>query len=233
VTADLPPTEKTMKVTVLVWLAMLGLCAGGCTNLERSRDLANPDVPPKVTAQQVCSNCHYVDGNSVSPNFPRLAAQPKGYLVAQLENFRSHRRSDPAGYEFMWGLTRNLTDPQIDGLAEYFSTQTAKRNSAVDTASMALGKQIFEQGVPDKATPPCAACHGPQGQGLAAFPRLAFQHQDYLIKQLHVFQETEWRPGTPMKQVTHQMSNEEIEAVAAYLQAFPAPDPPLDQRSPP
>jgi cytochrome c553 len=213
-----------MKVTDLVWLAVLGICAAGCTNLERSRDLGNPDVPPVVTAQQVCSNCHYVDGNSVSPNFPRLAAQPKGYLVAQLENFRSHRRSDPAGYEFMWGLTRSLTDQQIEGLAEYFSAQTAKPNAAVDPALLPLGKQIFEQGVPAKATPPCIACHGPRGQGLASFPRLAYQHHDYLMKQLHVFQETEGRPGTPMKQVTHQMSDEEIDAVAAYLQAFPAQD---------
>ncbi len=41
------------------------------------------------------------------------------------------------------------------------------------------------------------------------------------MKQLHVFQETEGRPGTPMKQITHLLSDQEIQAVAAYLQAFP------------
>ena len=56
---------------------------------------------------------------------------------------------------------------------------------------------------------------------MATFPRLAWQHQDYLVKQLRVFRETEQRPGTPMKQVTHLLSDEEIRAVAGYLQSFP------------
>lgn len=208
------------SATRLVLVATVVLLAG-CSNIERSRDLANPKTPAVATAQQVCSNCHGIDGNSVSPNFPRLAGQPKAYLIAQLENFRSHRRSDPPGYEYMWGLTRSLTDEQIEGLAEYFSAQTAKRNTAIDAALLPLGKQVFEQGVPAKETPPCVACHGPMGQGLGSFPRLAYQHVDYLVKQLHVFQETEGRPGTPMKQVTHQMSDDEIKAEAAYLQALP------------
>jgi cytochrome c553 len=213
-----------MSTATLTLVTALALAAAGCTNLERSRDTANPAVAPQVTAQQVCANCHGLDGNSVSPNFPRLASQPKAYLVAQLENFRSHRRSDPAGYEYMWGLTRSLTDEQIDGLAAYFSAQPARRNAPVDTALLGRGRQIFEQGLPAKETPPCAACHGSAGQGLASFPRLAHQHQDYLIKQLYVFQETEGRPGTPMKQVTHKMSSDEIDAVAAYLQSFPDPE---------
>ena len=68
------------------WWSLLAVLAlvSGCSNLERSRDLANPAVAPAVTAVQVCSICHGIDGNSVSPNFPRLAAQPAGYLVAQL-----------------------------------------------------------------------------------------------------------------------------------------------------
>jgi len=200
---------------------LAAFAAAGCANVERSRNLADPAIAARVTAQQVCSNCHGLDGNSVSPNFPRLAAQPKAYLVAQLEGFRSHHRSDPAGYEYMWGLTRSLTDEQIDGLASYFSEQAAQPNAAVDARLMGTGQRIFEQGVPDREAPPCQACHGPLGQGMASFPRLAQQHQDYLVKQLHVFQETEGRPGTPMKQVTHRMSDEDIAAVAAYLQAFP------------
>jgi cytochrome c553 len=213
--------ETTLRTLTFALFAAAVLALAGCANLERSRNLGNPAVPPEVTAQQVCSNCHGLDGNSVSPNFPRLAGQPKAYLVAQLENFRSHQRSDPAGYEYMWGLTRSLTDRQIDGLAAYFSALPAQRNAPVDTALLGRGRQIFEQGLPDKETPPCAACHGPAGQGMASFPRLAQQHQDYLIKQLHVFQETDSRPGTPMKQVSHKMSGDEIKAVAAYLQAFP------------
>ncbi len=205
------------------WLSILSILAAvsGCSNIERSRDLTNPNVRPAVTAMQVCSTCHGVDGNSVSPNFPRLAGQPAAYLVAQLEIFRSHQRADPAGFEYMWGISHRLTDAQISGLAEYFSAQLPASNAAVDPAQMAQGKLIFDNGLPAKEAPPCMACHGPKGEGMASFPRLANQHQDYLIKQLSVFQRTDERPGTPMTQIAHLLSPQEMAAVAGYLQAMP------------
>lgn len=210
-----------MNKLILVTFVAALLVAAGCANSQRSRDLANAQVPAAVTAVQVCADCHGVDGVSVSPNFPRLAAQPKEYLVAQLQNFRSHSRSDPAGYEYMWGLTRNLSDDQIAGLATYFSEQTPRPNAAVDPTLLPLGKKIFEEGLPEKGTPPCSACHGAQGQGMANFPRLAYQHRAYLMKQLGIFGLTEQRPGTPMTQIAHPLTRRQIEAVSAYLQAFP------------
>jgi len=205
------------------WMPVLAVLAAvsGCSNIERSRDLANPNVPPAVTAVQVCSNCHGVDGNSVSPNFPRLAGQNPGYMVEQLGIFRSHQRADPAGFEYMWGISHRLTDDQIKGLAEYFAKQVPQANAPVDAQLMAAGKLIFENGVPDKGAAPCIACHGSKGEGMATFPRLANQHQDYLMKQLNVFQRTDERPGTPMTQIAHSLSQQEIKAVSGYLQAFP------------
>ena len=205
---------------IIVAFAMLAITTA-CTNLDRSRDLANPKVAPSVTAVQVCSTCHGVTGNPVSPNFPRLAGQQSDYIVAQLENFRNHHREDPAGFEYMWGISRSLSDSQIKGLADYFSKQVPLPGPSGDPALMAAGKQIFEKGIPDKQIPQCVACHGPKGEGLATFPRLAYQHADYIVKQLHVFRETEGRPGTPMKEVTHGLSDQQISAVASYLQAFP------------
>jgi cytochrome c553 len=163
-----------------------------------------------------------LDGNSESPNFPRLAGQQPAYLISQLENFRNHHRADPEGFEYMWGIASKLSDEQIKGLAEYFSTQTPRPVAAAGAVQLEAGKAIFENGVPAKETPPCIACHGPNGEGLASFPRLAWQHQDYLMKQLQVFRETEGRPGTPMKQVTHLLSNQEMVDITNYLQAFPA-----------
>jgi cytochrome c553 len=209
---------KAIPVTFALALATIGV---GCTNLERSRDLANPNVPPRVTALQVCSNCHGVDGNSVSPNFPRLAGQQAGYMVAQLEHFRSHQRSDPPGFIYMWGITSKLTDAQIKGLAEYYAGQVPRPNAPVDGQKMAAGKEIYEKGVPAKETPPCISCHGQKAEGLASFPRLANQHEDYTMKQLNVFQNTEGRPDTPMKEITHLLTAQEMEAVAGYLQALP------------
>ena len=201
----------------LPFLAVLAVMSG-CANVERSRDLNNPDVSPAVTAAQVCSICHGIDGNSVSPNFPRLAGQQPAYIVSQLENFRSHGRSDPAGFEYMWGISHKLSDEQIKGLADYFAKQVPKPNAALDATLMATGKEIYNNGLPNKEAAPCMACHGPEAEGAATFPRLANQHQDYIVKQLQVFQRTEERPGTPMTQIVHLLSTEEIQAVAAYLQ---------------
>lgn len=215
--------EIKMRGMQLALALVLGVVASGCANLERSRDLANPNVPPAVTAVQVCSNCHGVDGNSVSPNFPRLAGQQAPYIVAQLENFRSHHRADPAGFEYMWGISHKLTDGQITGLAEYFSKQTPRWSAmpAADPKLLAAGKEIFEKGVPDQNVIPCMSCHGPKGQGIGAFPLLAHQHADYIVKQLNVFQNTQGRPGTPMEYVVHPLTGPNKDAIAVYLQAFP------------
>src|SRR6478735_522278 len=134
---------QTFALPLAVAVASLG---AGCANLERSRNLADPNVSGQTLAQQVCSNCHGIDGNSVSPNFPNLAAQQKAYVAAQLEGFRKPGRSDPAGFEYMWGLSRHLTDKQIGELADYFAAQVLVSPRAGKSQQATMGKQIFEDG---------------------------------------------------------------------------------------
>ena len=210
------------KPKVMLAAAVIAVLAG-CSDIERSRNLADPNVSAKTLAAQVCSNCHGLDGNSTSPAFPRLAGQQADYIVSQLSNFRGHERMDPPGYQYMWGLSRHLSDAQIAGLAEYYSTQPVHRDpgKAEDAQQLAIGKEIFDKGLPDANVIACSACHGPTGQGMAAFPRLANQHADYLLKQLNIFQNTQGRPGTPMETVVHPLTGPDKAAVAAYLQAFP------------
>ncbi len=195
--------------------------SAGCSTPQRSRSLGNPDVPAKALALQVCSNCHGVDGNAGSPNFPNLAGQQQVYFIAQLNDFKSHNRSDPAGFEYMWGLSKYLTEDQIKGLAAYYAEQTPQPGRACDTKRTSEGQEIFEKGIAAKDIPPCATCHGANGQGNELFPRIANQHADYLIKQLKVFQRTDLRPeGASMKAITHSLTEQNMQAVAAYLQAF-------------
>jgi cytochrome c553 len=211
---------KRSQLLVAVTLCIIG---AGCSSIERSRNLSNPAVRGPVLAEQVCSICHGVDGNPVSPVFPRLAAQQAMYLTSQLKNFRAHTRSDPAGFEYMWGISHHLTDDQIAGIADYYSKQTARRSNmaSADARLLADGKKIFEKGVPEQDVIACAACHGPAAQGIQAFPRLAYQSANYIVKQLNVFQHTSGRPGTPMEFVSHPLTGANKDAVAAYLQAFP------------
>ena len=210
-----------MNATAISMVLLVAAAVAGCSNVERSRNLADAAVPGRVLAVQVCSECHGIDGNSVSPNFPRLAAQQPSYIVKQLKDFRSHQRSDPPGPWYMWGISRFLTDEQIAGLAEYYSTQTASPNAVGDAALIAGGREIYENGIPREKVLSCSGCHGAQGQGIENFPRLAYQHADYTEKQLGVFQFTQGRPGTPMESISHPLTGGDKKAIAAYLQAFP------------
>lgn len=211
-----------MKLVPLLAAFAAAALLAACANPSRSRDLANPNVAAGVLAQQVCSNCHGLGGVSVSPNFPVLAAQTPEYIQAQLKEFRSHDRADPAGFEYMWGLSRKLTDEQIAGLAKYYAgLPPAHGAPGPDAARRTAGAAIFTGGVPAKNIPPCLTCHGDKGQGNATFPRLAGQHADYVEKQLVVFQRTNQRPtGAVMKTIAHELSGDDIRNVAAYVQSI-------------
>jgi cytochrome c553 len=211
-----------MNASTLALLVAAVSLSAGCTNPTRSRDLANPNVAATTLAQQVCSNCHGLTGNATSPNFPNLAGQVETYFISQLNSFKRHGRQDPAGFEYMWGLSRSLTDEQIKGLAAYFAAQKPARQPIEGAAAqMVAGKAIFESGVSTKNVPACSSCHGAEGQGNPPFPRIAGQHADYLVKQLIVFQRTEERPeASIMKNVAHELTRQDIEDVAAYVQAM-------------
>jgi len=72
-----------------------------------------------------------------------------------------------------------------------------------------------------RSIPACAGCHGARGEGNGTFPRLAGQHADYVVKQLVVFQRTDERPeGAIMKTVAHALTEDNMEAVAAYVQGL-------------
>ncbi|MES2365754.1 MAG: c-type cytochrome [Pseudomonadota bacterium] len=216
---------KTAALTmVLAWAAI----TAGCTTTENSsRNLGDPSVHGKTLAEQVCSDCHGVTGNSINPTFPRLAGQQAWYLSAQLKEFRGHHRGDPAGFEYMWGISRSLTDAQIKELATYYAEQKPDADKPENTKLEDKGKVIFASGIPGEGVPACMACHGAEGAGSAQFPRIAGQHANYIVKQLNVFQSTEGRPNAAaMKVVAHNLKPAEIKAVAAYVSTIETKWPP-------
>lgn len=136
----------------------------------------------------------------------------------------------------MWGFT-HLSDAQIEEIATYFSDQAAARGESGDRMLIDQGRTIFASGLPDKGVAACISCHGQHGEGAGPFPRLAGQHADYVVKQLLVYQDTEDRPrGAIMKAVCNNMSEQDMRAVAAYVEAFPPEtgmptDKPTDRRA--
>lgn len=69
-----------------------------------------------------CVGCHGADGNSMVPNFPKLAGQHASYLEKTLKDFRDGFRKNATMAPFAAGLT----DEEIKELAEYYAAQTPK-----------------------------------------------------------------------------------------------------------
>jgi cytochrome c553 len=196
----------------------LALCVAalmGCTRTSEETLQTTSPMSGIAMADQVCAQCHGLTGESISPEFPKLAGQQKEYLKLQLADFKDHARSDKTGAQYMWGFT-HLTETQIAELADYFSSQSPMKADA-DTPD-ARGELIFRQGLPESGVARCSSCHGVEGQGNGRFPRLAGQHANYMSRQLKVLQQTDQRPRDDLtKQITHALSDADAESVAHYM----------------
>jgi cytochrome c553 len=185
---------------------------------------AEVDPIAQATARRlavgVCGTCHGAHGVSELPKYPRLAGQNANYLSAQLRSFRGQTRGDADAIGYMWGMAGNLEDTTIDALAQYYASQHPAGGESGDSALVARGKEIYEHGVDAAGVPACMTCHGPDAHGIADFPRLAGQHSQYILKQLASFQNN-MRNVAIMHGVAQGLKQEEMTAVAAYLEAQP------------
>ncbi|HEV2302875.1 MAG TPA: c-type cytochrome [Stellaceae bacterium] len=181
---------------------------------------AAPPPPADVAGTtHVCSSCHGPGGHSISSTFPRLAAQQKDYIERQLKSFRDHTRADPHALTYMWGMAARLSNAQIAGIAAYYASQPAVPGQPDNSPDVAAGKKIFTAGVPAQHVPACNTCHGPEGHGLSAFPRLAGQHRTYIERQLEAFASKE-RANAIMHENSKNLTEQQIREVAAYVRTL-------------
>ncbi|NYT52485.1 MAG: cytochrome c4 [Candidatus Vesicomyosocius endoextente] len=189
---------------------------------------ASGDVDKGEALAITCVACHGVHGNSVVAAFPKLAGQGEGYLLKQLEDFKSNTRQDV----IMKGIVASLTENDMENLAAYFSKQTITQGVIVKSANIDLGKKLYRGGNKRKSITACIACHGPTGAGIpsAKFPALTYQNTTYIAKQLINFRQdaynTQMDTSEPersndyegmMRNITKYLSNAEIEAVSQYI----------------
>jgi len=67
----------------------------------------------------VCAACHGPDGNSPSPEFPRIAGQYEEYLYQALLDYKAGKRKNP----IMTAQVENLSAADLGDLAAYFASQ--------------------------------------------------------------------------------------------------------------
>jgi cytochrome c553 len=188
-------------------------------------------LTPDSKLVQECGTCHGLDGNSALPNVPNLAGQLRGYLLWQLRNereFKVHSRESKK----MGELVDQLSDGDINKLAEYFSVQKPKPSAPDNSVApdlIAKGKHIYERRISERVRITCGNCHGNnaegtanrKGKGLEDFPRLAGQKRDYLVSRLRKYASGEVGYGLlGMNMVASSLNDDEINALAAYLSSL-------------
>lgn len=188
-----------------------------------------PLKPGDATAGQakaaVCGACHGMDGNSVIPQYPKLAGQSEQYIAQQLANYKSGQRQDP----IMMGMAAPLSPQDMQDLGAYFASQKTVPGVA-DQALVAHGQTLFRQGDATRDIPACMACHSIDGRGNpgAMYPQLAGQHAEYIEAKLKAWHDgVTWGDSVHaqiMPTIAKQLNEQDIAAVASYIEGLHSAD---------
>lgn len=181
--------------------------------------LAAGDAAAGKAKSTTCAACHNADGNSTNPQYPKLAGQSAGYLLKQLQDYKSGARVNA----IMAGMVAPLTPQDMEDLSAFYASQQIAR-SAADPALAPVGEAIFRGGNLNSGVSACMACHGPTGAGnpAAKFPVVAGQHAEYTELQLKAFRAMERAndAGQMMRSIAGKMTDAEIKAAASYIQGL-------------
>jgi cytochrome c553 len=102
--------HPSLAFVVAAALAALS-AAAGAANLEAGR----------AKAKEVCAACHGEDGNSPTPDYPKLSGQHADYLAKALRDYKSGARKNA----IMAPMAAALTKEDIENLAAYYHAQKA------------------------------------------------------------------------------------------------------------
>ena len=168
-----------------------------------------------------CGACHGADGNSMVPNFPKLAGLGEKYLLKQMQDIRDGRRPVAA----MAGQVDNMSDQDLADIAAFYDSKVRSTEMA-DADLLELGRKVYMSGIMERKVAACSGCHSPtgKGNGPGGFPGLAGQHADYIAAQLKMFRKGYEDPAGRtndgdtkiMRTTAFELSDLEIEAVASY-----------------
>jgi cytochrome c553 len=168
-------------------------------------------------ANQNCAWCHGTSMQGFS-TAPRLAGQRAEYIESQLRDLRAHGRDNPKSKIYMWGAARAVSPETAHALGLYLASLTPKAALDGNPGLADRGRVVYRDGDAAANVPSCVVCHGPEGQGVGAIPRIGGLTYRYLKRRLG-----QWGEGYhasakfPMPAVATNLSADEIEALASYL----------------
>jgi cytochrome c553 len=169
---------------------------------------AAPDIAAGERKAALCMACHGLNGNSVNPEFPSLAAQAPLYIYYQLLQFREGRRASP----IMANFAKPLTDADMKDIGAYFAAQkSVGAGEKIADATIEAGKAVA-------ARSHCGSCHMPTYVGQNHIPRVAGLPVEYSATQMRGFKTGARQDidGT-MASAAQPLTEKEILDVAGYL----------------
>lgn len=192
----------------------LGVLMAGSAMLA----LAQGSAAAGKAKSAVCAGCHGVDGNSPSPEFPKLAGQEAAYIAKQLADYKNPKSG--RSNAIMLGMSAGLSPADMANLGAYYASQKPSPGSAAaDTETLKKGERLYRGGNAEFGIAACMSCHGPSGHGIPPhYPRVSGQHASYTQKQLLAFKAGERaNDGTVMTRIAFKLSAAEIKAVSEYM----------------
>ena len=173
-----------------------------------------PGMAGQPEVVQSCQNCHGPDGDSKVTTTPRLNGQQAGYIIDRLKKLSDATRPNEHTKLAMFKELSGQDEASRMAIANYFASRPP--TSPKPGARSAEGKLIFEKGRAADNVIACTLCHGAQGEGHDATPRIAGQHADYLKSQLRLFN-MKFREHVLMNPNTNTMSENTMDALTSYL----------------
>lgn len=203
-----------MKLISTLWIAV-SLTVSSVASFAAETAAAKPDLAKgEASFAAVCAACHGPDGNSLIPDYPKLAQQHPEYLVKQLQEFKSGKRQNA----IMLGFSSTLSDEDMRNISYWVATKKSAPGTAADPDLIAQGKRIYLGGVLERNIPACSGCHGPTAAGIPSqYPRLSGQQVSYVVSQLTTFRSGERNNNLQMTGVAAKLNDREIKAVAEYV----------------
>lgn len=190
-----------MKQVSLRILCALSLALAARTALAQDADAGRKKA-------EMCVACHGQNGNSTNAQFPILAGQNSRYLYFQLRDFKEGRRKNP----MMDPIVANLSKQDMFDLAAYFAAKTpVSTQFRADPEKARKGKAKAEEVL-------CTMCHLGGFKGQNEIPRVAGQHYEYIVKQLHDFRaQRRTNDAGNMTSVAKTLSDADIDDLAQYI----------------
>jgi cytochrome c553 len=209
-----------MKFQSMVLRSVLVLVLGGLQVASAAEPPAAGSAEKGQAKAAPCVACHGVNGNSANPVWPSLAGQHESYIKRQLSAFKNDVRVDP----LMTPMAKPLSDEDMADLGAFFSSQKPTATLEAEPSKVALGQRLYRGGDQKTGIAACAACHGPDGAGnpAASYAQIRGQHAPYVVAQLKAYRSgtRQTDPNQMMRNVAAAMTDEQIDAVAAYIQGL-------------